>query len=130
MQEAGPGLGLVRPFIILYLACAAGNGFRYAGHPMEDDAYRMAGRSSCPFEGACAAGRPLAPIAVQSSGLHFWRRLTASAPGGVLFMPLWLLAWTGATAVLWVAWLLVVSVGAPVAVLLRAAGFLLARIGR
>lgn len=129
MQEAGPGLGLVRPFIVLYLACAAGNGFRYSGHPLEDDAYGVAGRSYCPFEEACAASRPLAPIAVRSSGLDFWRRLKVSAPGGALFMPVWLLAWTGATTVLWVAWLLVVSVGAPIAVLAGAAGSLLARIG-
>ncbi|HJX27262.1 MAG TPA: hypothetical protein VJ885_05070 [Thermoanaerobaculia bacterium] len=127
MQEAGPGLGLIRPFIVLYLACAAGNGFRYAGHPLEDDAYSVAGRSYCPFEGACAAGHPLAPIAVRSSGLRFWQRLTASAPGGALFMPVWLLAWTGATAVLWIAWLLVVSVGAPIAVLTGVAGSLLNR---
>jgi hypothetical protein len=125
MQEAGPGLGLVRPFIVLYLACAAGNGFRYIGHPMEDDAYRLAGRSRCPFEQACAAGEPVAPLTVHGSGLHFWRKLTASAPGGALFMPVWLLAWTGATAVLWIAWLLVVSVGAPIAALLGAAGSLL-----
>jgi hypothetical protein len=130
MQEAGPGLGLVRPFIVLYLACAAGNGFRYAGHPMEDDAYCVAGRSHCPFEGACAAGQPLAPLAVRSSGLDFWRRLTASAPGGALFMPVWLLAWTGATTVLWGAWLLVVSVGAPIAALTGAVGSLLVRLER
>lgn len=130
MQEAGPGLGMVRPFIVLYLACAAGNGFRYLGHPMEDDAYRLAGRSRCPFEGACAAGQPIAPLAVRSSNLHFWRKLTASAPGGALFMPVWLLAWTGATAVLWVAWLLVVSLGTSVAALLRAAGSLLALLER
>lgn len=130
MQEAGPGPGLVRPFIVLYLACAAGNGFRYVGHPMEDDAYRLAGRSYCPFEGACTAGLPLAPLSVRSSGLHFWRKLTASAPGGGLFLPLWLLAWTGATVILWLAWLLVLSVGAPIAALLGASGSLLARMER
>lgn len=127
MQEAGPGLGLVRPFIILYLACAAGNGFRYLGHPMEDDAYRLAGRSRCPFEKACAAGEPVASLTVRGSDLHFWRKLTASAPGGALFMPLWLLAWTGATAVLWVGWLLVISTGASIAALLRVSGSLFTR---
>jgi len=45
MQETGPGLGLVRPFVLLYLACAAGSGFRYRSHPLEIDAYRVAGWS-------------------------------------------------------------------------------------
>jgi hypothetical protein len=102
MQEGGPGLGLVRPFIVLYLACAAGNAFRYSNHPLEVDAYRVAGRSSL---SAWEEG------AVQTSGLAFWRRLAASAPGGALGAPVWLAAWTGATAVLWLAWLLTVGLG-------------------
>lgn len=128
MQEAGPGLGLVRPFIVLYLACAAGNRFLYRGHPMEDDAYHVAGRHHSLFESACVSGCGIEEIAVPSSGLSFWRRLAASAPGArrvfgekggpmalaVLLTPwvlIWLLAWTGATAILWLAWLLTVSLG-------------------
>jgi hypothetical protein len=117
MQEAGPGLGLIRPFIILYLACAAGNRFRYRGHPMEDDAFCFAGRPGSLFERTCACGGPLDEIAVRSSGLAFWRRLAASVPGG-RFPPwtlVWLLAWTGAAAILWLAWLLVVGAGSVAA---------------
>ncbi len=111
MQEAGPGLGLVRPFIILYLACAAGNRFLYHGHPMEDDAYCVAGRPGSRFETTCARGGAVEEIAVLTTGLAFWRRLAASAPGGRPFALVWLLAWTGAAALLWVAWLLTVGAG-------------------
>jgi hypothetical protein len=52
LQESGWGLGLARPFIVLYLACAAGNRFRYDGHPMESDAYRVAGKRESLFEAA------------------------------------------------------------------------------
>lgn len=120
MQEAGPGLGLVRPFIILYLACAAGNGFLYRGHPMETDAYVVAGLRRSLYEQAVAAG--VDPEPVTSSGLRFWRKLAASAPGGVLVSPLWLLAWTGATVVLWVARLTVEGLGAGVAAGMWVAG--------
>jgi hypothetical protein len=117
MQEAGPGLGLVRPFIILYLACAAGNGFLYHGHPMEDDAYCVAGRRGSLFESTCTCGGSVEEIAVQTSGLAFWRRLAASSPVGrfPLWVLIWLLAWTGATALLWVAWLATVGAGAVAA---------------
>jgi hypothetical protein len=128
MQEAGPGLGLLRPFIILYLACAAGNGFLYRGHPMETDAYAVAGRRRSLFEQAVAAG--VDPEPVTSSGLRFWRKLAASAPGGALASPLWLLAWTGATAVLWLARLAVEGAGAGVAAGLWGLGVILTRIGR
>jgi hypothetical protein len=101
MQEAGPGLGLVRPFIILYLACAAGNGFVYHAHPMEEDAFAVAGLRSSLYEQAVAAG--VEPPPVLSSSLQFWRKLAGGTPGGALLAPLWLLAWTAATAVLWVA---------------------------
>jgi len=113
MQETGWGLGLVRPFIILYLACAAGNGFRYAGHPMEDDAYRMAGRSDGLFEQICGCGGAPEEIAVGTSDVAFWRRLAASVHGG-RFVPwalVWLLAWTGAAAILWLLWLATVGAG-------------------
>ncbi|HYU34307.1 MAG TPA: hypothetical protein VEW48_19305 [Thermoanaerobaculia bacterium] len=117
MQEGGPGLGLVRPFIVLYLACAAGNDFRYSSHPLEVDAYRVAGRSvlSAREEGA-----------VETSGLAFWRRLAASAPGGALGAPFWLVAWTGATAVLWIAWLVTVGAGALAVGVIWLAGAVLA----
>jgi hypothetical protein len=113
MQEAGPGLGLVRPFIILYLACAAGNGFLYRGHPMEVDAYAVAGHRRSLYEQAVDAGADPEPVA--SSGLRFWRKLAASTPGGMPLAPLWLLAWTGAAAVLWAARLAVEGAGAVLA---------------
>lgn len=116
MQEAGPGLGLVRPFIVLYLACAAANGFLYRGHPMEADAYRVAGRPRSRFAKTCACGGALDEIAVHTSDVSFWRRLAASAPGGIVGAPVWLLAWTGAAAILWVAWLATVGAGSVVAV--------------
>ncbi len=127
MQEAGPGLGLVRPFIILYLACAAGNGFLYRGHPMEDDAYCVAGRRGSLFEQTCACGGAPEEIAVQTSGLAFWRRLAASSPAGrfPLWVLLWLLAWTGATALLWLGWLLTVGVGSLAAGAIGLSGIVL-----
>jgi len=111
MQEAGPGVGLVRPFIVLYLACAAGNRFAYRGHPMEVDAYHVAGRPGSRFATTCACGGTLEEIAVHTSGLSFWRRLAASAPGGILGAPVWLVVWTGAAALLWLAWLATVGAG-------------------
>jgi hypothetical protein len=117
IQEAGPGLGLLRPFMILYLACAAGNRFRYAGHPMEDDAYRLAGDSGSLFESTFRSGLgDIVPeacecMATPSAGLQFWRRLAESAPGWrragrslrIVLAPwvaLWLLVWTSAVAIL------------------------------
>ncbi len=127
MQETGPGLGLVRPFIVLYLACSAGSGFRYRCHPLEIDAYRVAGRSRSLFISTCAAGGELAEIAVETSGVAFWRRLAASAPGGP-FIPwvlIWLLAWTGGTALLWLAWLSTVTLGSLAAAAMWIAGVVL-----
>jgi hypothetical protein len=37
-QEAGRGLGPFRPYLVLYFAFGAANGFRYQGHPMETGA--------------------------------------------------------------------------------------------
>src|SRR5215207_7347036 len=107
LQESGWGLGLARPFIVLYLACAAANRFRYEGHPMESDAYRVAGRRASVFEAAVdpalvpvahLAGEPgcecpdlgplascCAPAVTEASGLAFWRKLALSTPG---FRPL------------------------------------------
>jgi hypothetical protein len=110
MQEAGSGLGMIRPFLILYLACAGGNGFRYSTHPMEVDAYAVAGRRRSRFERAVAAGTEPAPVT--ASGVRFWRKLAASTPGGALLSPLWLLVWTGAAAVLWAGALLILGAGA------------------
>jgi hypothetical protein len=115
IQEAGPGLGLLRPFMILYLACAAGNRFRYAGHPMEDDAYRVAGDPESWFESTFRSGQIVPEacecMATPSAGLEFWRRLAESTPGWrragrslrLLLTPwaaLWLLLWTSIVAIL------------------------------
>ena len=50
-QETGWGLGPFRPFLMLYFARGAANRFRYHGHPMEEDAYRVAGRRHSPLRG-------------------------------------------------------------------------------
>jgi hypothetical protein len=117
IQEAGPGLGLLRPFMVLYLACAAGNGFQYAGHPMEDDAYRVAGDGGSWFESTFQnRSAEIVPeacecMATPSAGLDFWRRLAESTPGWrragrslrILMTPwvaLWLVFWTAAVAIL------------------------------
>jgi hypothetical protein len=129
LQEAGPGIGLLRPFLVLYLACAAGNRFRYEGHPMEDDAYRVAGDRESLFE-SLFHGKEVSPeecgcLATPASGLQFWRRLAESAPGRlprflrVLWAVLWLLLWTAIVAVLALAKGLVEGVGAVLVLLLR-----------
>lgn len=129
LQEAGPGLGLFRPFLVLYLACAAGNRFRYAGHPMEDDAYRLAGDGASLFE-TLFHGREITPdgcgcLATPASGLRFWQRLAGSAPGRLprfLRVPwagIWLLLWTAIVAVLALAKGLVEGLGAVLVLLLR-----------
>lgn len=104
IQESGPGLGLVRPFTVLYFACAAGNRFRYDGHPMESDAYVLAGYRHSRFESTVdPAHLPLEHLskeppsrerldladlschceclATPTSGLAFWQKLAASTPG-------------------------------------------------
>jgi hypothetical protein len=129
LQEAGPGIGLLRPFLVLYLACAAGNRFRYGGHPMEDDAYRLAGDPESLFE-SLFHGKEASPegcecLATPGSGLRFWERLAESAPGRlpwVLRVPwaaLWLLGWTAIVAILALAKGLVEGVGAFLVLLLR-----------
>ncbi|HEY0781243.1 MAG TPA: hypothetical protein VGE98_02210, partial [Thermoanaerobaculia bacterium] len=50
MQETGRGLGMLHPFIVLYLAAGAANRFRYAGHPLETVAYEVAGDEDGRFE--------------------------------------------------------------------------------
>jgi hypothetical protein len=114
IQEAGFGLGLLRPFMILYLACAAGNGFLYAGHPMEDDAYRVAGDAGSLFESTFRSRKEIVPdacecMATPTTGLSFWRLLAESTPGwrrsgaSLFLLPwvaLWFLFWGSATAIL------------------------------
>lgn len=138
VQDSGWGLGPVRPFLILYLACAAANGFRYRGHPMEEDAYQLAGRRRSPFE-ALLVTSPAGPeaccaLATPGSGLRFWEKLATSAPGvprlpgmaRTLLAPplagLWLLLWTSAAAGLWLARLVIESAGAAAAAALWIAG--------
>lgn len=147
IQESpgGRGLGLLHPFIALYLACAAANRFRYAGHPLESDAFCLAGRSGSRFE--CEAARVPAPegfvasapegervaavvkaFGVAGTGLRFWARVAASTPGagllGRLFsLPLaaaWLVLWTAASAAAGLAAALVEVTGAAAVGVLRA----------
>jgi hypothetical protein len=93
----GWGIGLVRPFPILYLACAAANRFLYDGHPIEADAYAHAGRRASRFEHhcrTCAGGGEeisdpailagASELVVESSGVAFWRKAWGSAGLGVL----------------------------------------------
>ena len=88
----GWGIGLVRPFPVLYLACAAANRFLYEGHPIETDAYAHAGRRGSRFERhcrTCSGGEEDPPdpaslfgvteLVVEASGLAFWRKAWASA---------------------------------------------------
>ncbi len=94
IQDAlgGWGLGLVRPFPILYLACAAANRFLYEGHPLETDAYVQAGKRASRFEmhcRSCSGGEEhppdpaslfgVAELVVEASGLAYWRKAWASA---------------------------------------------------
>ncbi len=144
IQEAGPGLGLIRPFIVLYLACSAGKRFRYGRHPLEVDAYVVAGRRRSSFESTFHRGgvtpEACACLQVSTSGLDFWRRLAFSLPGWkwavrlrktrpapamgalALLAPavgLWLLFWWTVVAVLGLAKMLVEGVGAVAVGLLR-----------
>jgi hypothetical protein len=146
-QEAGWGLGPFRPYLTLYFARGAANRFRYEGHPMEVDAYRLAGSRHSRFESAFpdwpAGGAACRDLAVQGSGLRFWRDLTRSlpfvrrpvgeepTPAGIaaLLLPLplaaWLAVWGVAPVLFWLAWLLVAGAGAGAAAAVWAAGALL-----
>jgi hypothetical protein len=84
----GRGLGFLRPFTVLYFACGAANRFRYDGHPMETDAYRIAGYPSSLFEQTASEPFELAhfcgscdPVVTAASGIDFWGKLVASTPG-------------------------------------------------
>lgn len=151
VQESRFGIGPLRPFIVLYFACAAANGFRYHGHPMENDAYALAGRRRSPFERA-AGSEPLERVAERlataASGLRFWGKLARSTPGVGRFLypgasrlgwivplafplvTLWLLLWSGAASLAWLARVLVEAAGAAGAGALWGIGFLLALFDR
>jgi hypothetical protein len=137
-QEAGRGFGPFRPYLVLYFALGAANGFRYAGHPMETGAFELAGRRGSRFETTFAGTRPVeaeaierAGLVISSSGVRFWRGLARSLPFSPLalpLLPLWLLAWAGAVFLAWTARLLVEGAGAAVAILLGWSGALLSSI--
>jgi hypothetical protein len=136
-QEAGWGFGPLRPYLVLYFAHGAANGFRYQGHPMETGAFALAGHPRSRFEAAFAGRGPVeagaierAGLATSSSGVRFWRGLARSlafAPRSLAFplLPLWLLTWTGAACLVWTARLLVEGTGAAAAILLWWSGALL-----
>ena len=151
VQDSRPGFGPIRPFIILYFAYGAANGFRYHGHPLEADAFQVAGRQWSRFESTCGCRLPdpraleesALLLAMPSSGLRFWRGLAGSLPGlGKLVSPanrrpwlaallcpvplaLWSLLWTSAAFLVWMARVLVEAGGAAGAGLLWGAGSLL-----
>jgi hypothetical protein len=140
-QEAGWGWGPLRPFLALYFACGAANGFRYRGHPLEEDAYQLAGRRRSRFESAFAGlgppdpGAPLlAGLATTASGLRSWPALARSLPFApprwlaLPLLPFWLIFWAGAAALLWPARLLVEGAGALAAGLLWGCGAFLSAI--
>ncbi len=140
-QEAGWGLGPYRPFLALYFACGAANGFRYKGHPMEVDAYLLAGDQDSRFESAFAdVERPdpeaavLAGLVTASSGVRSWPALARSLPLplprwlALPLLPFWLLLWAVAAALVWLARLLVEGLGALAAGLLWSCGNFLSAI--
>lgn len=138
VQEAGWGLGPFRPFLLLYFAAGAANRFRYRGHPMEEAAYGLVGRRRSRFESTFGWTLPDAaavePLAVPASGLRFWRDLARSLPSALPrwlappLLPLWLLLWAGAAALVWLARLLVEGLGALAAGLLWGCGNFLSAI--
>ncbi len=154
VQESAWGFGPFRPFLWLYFACGAANGFRYNGHSMEHDAYEVAGRGSSPFEACLCEAHGTAkhaevdlpraailalPLARDSAGLRFWWRLAGSTPGlGRLFRrseppaAIGLLSFFGAPLVaVWLAvWVMVASVAWLVLLLMEGAGLLAAGVPR
>jgi len=138
-QEAGWGLGPFRPFLVLYFACGAANGFRYRGHPMEEDAYLLAGRRHSRFESTFTGVERLeaaaaAELAVAASGLRSWPALARSLPFApplwlaLPLLPVWLPLWAVAAALVWLARLLVEGGGALAAGLLWGCGVFLSAI--
>jgi hypothetical protein len=132
-QEAGWGLGPFRPFLMLYFACGAANRFQYKGHPLEEDAYRLAGRPHSLFETTFAAAAPdragVERLAARSSELQLWRKLAVSTPFakrcvgeddrwlrafallGSPLIALWLLVWSLAVSLVWLVRLAVEGIG-------------------
>jgi hypothetical protein len=138
-QEAGWGAGPFRPFILLYFAVGAANRFRYAGHPMEEDAYRLAGRTDSRFEATFAGGGVPDLAAVERAGisaavsdLRFWPDLGRSLPLprllGLPLVPGWCLLWAAAAALVWLARLIVEGSGAFVVALLHGCGVFISAI--
>jgi hypothetical protein len=129
VQDAGWGIAPFRPFVILYFARGAANGFRYRGHPMEEAAFVLAGESRSRFETASARGEVEPPgLAVWTSGVRFWRDLAASVPLAPAALaraalPFWLLAWALAAFLVWLARLAVEAVGGAAAAVLMGMGF-------
>jgi hypothetical protein len=156
VQDSRWGFGPIRPFLILYFACGAANGFRYEGHPLEMDAFAVAGRRESRFESAFSRRSPdpgaveekTPVLATLASRLRFWGRLAGSTPGlrRLLASPgprpwrlalltplptaLWLLVWTAAASLVWLGRLLVEAMGAAAAGLLWGTGALLALPGK
>lgn len=136
-QESGWLWGPFQPFLVLYFAAGAANRFRYRGHPMEEAAYCLAGRPGSRFESTFAAWRDdFAVLEDRCGGLavpasvRFWRDLACSTPfvrrlaaaeplTAALLLPLpvvvWLLLWSGAVGVAWLARLLFEGAGAVAA---------------
>lgn len=146
-QESGWLWGPFQPFLILYFAAGAANRFRYRGHPMEEAAYRLAGRSGSRFESTFGPWRDdfaaleerCCHLATPASGVRFWRDLARSTPfvrglaaaeplpftsAALLLLPVaaWLLLWSGAVAVAWLALLAFEGAGALAAGTLWALG--------
>jgi hypothetical protein len=141
-QECGWGLGPLRPFLLLYFAHGAANRFRYHGHPMEEDAFQLAGRRWSRFEAACTGTVPIEAVAIEraglatsSSGLRFWHGLARSLPLAhpllvPPLLPVWFLVWAVAASCVWLARLLVEGAGAAAAALLWGAGALVSGLSR
>jgi hypothetical protein len=139
-QEAGWGAGPFRPFTLLYFAAGAANGFRYRGHPMEEDAYRLAGEPGSRFEVAFSgaarhdpAGVEVAALAVDARGGAFWSGLARSLPLApralaLALLPVWFLLWAAAVALAWIGRLLVEGSGAFVVALLWGCGVFISAI--
>jgi hypothetical protein len=147
IQETAWGAGPFRPFLWLYFACGAANGFRYHDHPMEHDAYRLAGRSSSSFEAALLNGGGgkgdaldfdrahtcAEPLACASAGVDFWRRMAGTTPGvGSLVLGAsgawwpWALLISPPAAVWFGTWVLAATVAWLALALLEIAGVLFA----
>jgi hypothetical protein len=144
-QEVPRGFGPFRPYLLLYFAQGAANGFRYHGHPMENGAYDVAGQSGSRFETAFAglagiegaieaAAIEREGLRTPSSGLRFWSALARSLPFApprafaLPLVPAWLLLWTLAVAITWLGRLIVEGTGACVVAMLWGCGVFISAI--